>query len=246
MGRCACGTTINNDECACLLGSSDAVTITGTGAVEDPYIPTLVLDPDDGNTASVSAAGLLTNGMLIDTSAGRPGIVPTAGARVSLYETDTGLEWVWNGSAWVRRNAVGLLGIPGTRDSNYSNATTSFTTVVETPSIHVPDGERVLKITVTWPVAENPAGTFVLGVKRTLADGSSPATLQRWNGAGDSTSAVPGAQGFGAAYVVYEPAGLPEDDYKWQFVARSVAGIGGTTEIKCDSDFLATIAVEEV
>lgn len=245
MGRCGCGTTINNDECACLLASSDAVTITGTGAVGDPYIPTLVLDPDDGNTASVSAAGLLTNGMLIDTSAGRPGIAPAAGARVLLYETDTNLVWVWDGSDWQRLNAVGLLDL-GTRDSNYSNATTSFTTVVETPSIHVPDGLRVLKITVTWPVAENPSGSFVLGVKRTLADGSSPVTLQRWNGAGDSTSAEAGAQGFGAAYVVYERDGLPEDDYKWQFVARSEAGHAGTTVIKCDSDYLATIAVEEI
>jgi len=244
MARCACGTAINNDECACLLGSTDAVAVTGSGAVGDPYLSSLVLDPDDGNTASVSASGLFVPGMIVATSAERPGIVPAAGVRVLLDETDTDLVWKWNGTTWKRLAPKGLIGF-GSRDTSYSNATTSYTNVIGA-SAHVPDGGRVLQIAASWPKAENTAGSFRMGIKRTDDDGSNPEMLTSWTGSGDSTSPTAGAGGQGGSYLAYEGSGLPEGDYKWYLVARCVSGIDGTTVIDMDTDITSSIAVTEI
>lgn len=237
MGRCACGTTTNNDTCACALGSSDAIAVTGTGNIGDPYIPAQILDPDDGNTGSVSGAGLLVPGMLAATSAARPGLAPASGVRVQLYETDTDLTWVWNGSDWVRAFGKGLLDV-GRRVTTYSNATTSATVVVATGTIHIPDGLRPVQVTVSWPNIRNDNAVSVMGITRSLPDDTGINTIARWNN--DSLA------GLGGSYVAYEEDGVAEGDYVYHLVARPDTTLGGTTTIDADSDDQVVIAVTEL
>jgi len=245
VSRCGCGTQIVNDTCACALGGSDNITVTGSGNVGDPYIPDVILDPAVGNVLGASATGLYSAGMLDGTSADRATLAPGAGERVLFYETDTDLVWKWDGANWQRTGPSGFLGY-GVRTTDYTNATTAFTTVVESATIHVPDGLRPLRVTVAWPFAENTSGSFRLALRHTLSDGSADTAIAEWSASGDSTSGEAGSQGTGMTYVGFILGGLPEDDYKFQFKARSGATTGGTTSIPADIPDSVTLVVEEM
>lgn len=68
-------------------------------------------------------------------------------AGLTIYETDTDLEWLWTGSTWRRRGAKGWLA-GASRTSNLGvTGTTPF--VVAQTSVQVPGG-RTIDIKVNW------------------------------------------------------------------------------------------------
>lgn len=139
-------------------------------------------------------------GTYICTSASRPnsgvGGAPTwnnnhVGMRIR--ETDTSLEWLWNGSAFLRAAPVGRLGgaiNTGTVTANtYSSGTTNpYVTAVST-SVNIPPGNRWIEIISSWGLIQNTYGYtvfsfFIDGVEKKFLSVS-----------GDSSAASQGAQG---------------------------------------------------
>lgn len=79
MGRCGCSSV---DTCGCRFSASGGLTASGLGSLANP----IVIEPEATRRL-----------IIVCTSSSRPG-APAVGQMI--YETDTGLVYVWNGSAW--------------------------------------------------------------------------------------------------------------------------------------------------
>lgn len=118
-----------------------------------------------------------------DRIAAKPGIhICTASTRPSdwdsnhlgmmIYETDSGLEWRWNGSAFVRSGPVGSLGY-GIRTLSVTLGTSDE--VIVALNVTVPPGDRPVVVTASWAELSGPAWVSVYRgvqeVQRASCDG---------------------------------------------------------------------------
>jgi hypothetical protein len=87
-------------------------------------------------------------GAFICTSGTRPGSWSGANEGQFIIETDTGLLWRWNGSAFVRASAKGWLDT-NRRSTDLTGVGTSFTTLAQV-TVTVPDGGRSIRLTGSW------------------------------------------------------------------------------------------------
>lgn len=83
-------------------------------------------------------------GIRVVTAATRPTTWTAAHAGMFIYETDTGLAYVWNGSAFVRAFAKGHL-ISGERTSDFTTTSTTYGVVISA-TVSVPAGGRNLLV----------------------------------------------------------------------------------------------------
>lgn len=189
-------------------------------------------------------------GVLVCTSTTRPSWGTAQNGQL-ISETDTGLQWRWNGASWLRVAPVGLLKttVGGwaynqvTTDVTTSNRT-AYIIIVSVANVVVPSGNRNISITASWNKGDNSVGLIAAGIFRSNVNNQAP-QLAMWNIAGDSTSPEAGAQGNGGSYTCLERGGLAAGVYSWSFQFRSTS-FGGTSYIHSDTLAVASIAVIEV
>jgi hypothetical protein len=173
-------------------------------------------------------------GSFICTSSTRP-TWSTNQTGMKIFETDTGLEWWWNGTGWRRMGPSGMLktsaGQPAIAllTSNVSNSDAAhFSLVVAVSSVVVPDGNRPLRIVASWKNAAAGHGLSLGAIFRS-AVADTGQVLGTWQMAGDSTNPISGSQGQGGSYTAYERTGLSPGSYAWSFQFRVAAAGGPTT-----------------
>lgn len=171
-------------------------------------------------------------GITICTSSTRP-TWSTNQTGMRIFETDTGLEWWWSGTAWRRIGPAGLLKTTGGQpaityqSSSVSNSDpTTFTVVVVAQNIVVPDGMRPLQIIATWKTF---TASHELGVGSIFrsATANTGTVLGTWQMIDDPSGSHQG--GTGASYSAYERSGLSAGTYSWSFQFRVAAYAGGGT-----------------
>jgi hypothetical protein len=110
-----------------------------------------------------------------------------------IRETDTGLEWLWTGSTFVRAAPLGRLAgtvNTGTITANtFSSGTTNPYVTAVSMSVNIPAGNRWIQLLTTWGLVQNSYGYSVIGF---FVDGVEKYAI---GVAGDSTAPSPGAQG---------------------------------------------------
>lgn len=200
------------------------------------------------NWAKIDAAP----GSTICTSSTRP-TWGSAQNGMKIFETDTGLEWWWNGTVWKRVSPSGMLLTTGgtfavslqTADVANSDYNT-YSLVVSAQNVVVPDGMRPLRIVCCWKNCDATHGLAVGAVFRS-ATANTGQRLAVWQMSGDSTDPVSGGQGQGGSYTAYERTGLTAGTYSWSFQFRvSSTGGGGTATMHNDTQGgVCSIAVME-
>lgn len=92
-------------------------------------------------------------GTHICTAATRPTDWDANHLGMTIYETDSGLSWRWNGSAFVRDGAIGALGY-GIRTLPLTAGTTDEVAV--SLDVTIPPGGRSVIVTGSWAETSNP------------------------------------------------------------------------------------------
>lgn len=200
-----------------------------------------------------STADLITNlnildgkpGIHICTSTTRPpssgaGAWTTAQAGMSIYETNTKLQWFWTGTGWVR--AAGGVGILKTTSGAYAigekpaDDTTSSSDphlAVSINNVVVPDGHRSLMYVATWKDASNPGNGNVFPgyIYRSVTANSGP-VIAAWQ-----------IGTIGGTFVAFDRAGLAPGTYGFSF---QYAAPNGTSTLKGTSVTPISIAIIEL
>lgn len=170
-------------------------------------------------------------GPFICTSATRPAW-GSQNKGQQIIETDSGLTWYWNGTAFVKTVGAGLLQTTagasayGTRSADISNTTNSFVVAVAVTGVVVPPGTRPLKITSSWAYTETSSVDYMAMALYRSSVGNSGQIERQWNISG-STS--PGYQYYqtnlyrsnGMTVSAVIPAGLPSGTYDWSLQFRN-------------------------
>ena len=206
-------------------------------ASQSPHLGLIIPTTSD----AFSTTDVANNWSLIDkypgtylcTSTSRPnsgvGGAPTwtaANNGQRILETDTGLEWKWNGSQFTRVAAIGRLG------GNVNNGTVSVASgtpnnVVTASNINIPSGSRWLQITSSWVLVQNDtSGKTVLGV---YIDST---LLREYTITGDSSAPSAGAQGGSGSIITSTQvaAGLHSFSVKIRTVVLAPPNGGGTSQ----------------
>lgn len=199
-----------------------------------------------GNFEKIDAAP----GTHICTSTTRP-TWSSAQAGRRIYETNTGLEWVWGGTAWKRLYGSGLLKksdgsfAVGTRTTNGFSALTTFVVYISVSGVVVPDGNRPLKIEAWWPGLGNPVGRTAVGIYRSATNASGP--LLNWAYWTEDQLANGTGGGAGSLHAL-EINGLPAGVYNYSLQCRCTGSPGGDNAITmlCDPTAPGTITVTEL
>lgn len=163
-------------------------------------------------------------GVYICTSTSRPTWTAAQAGRL-IIETDTGLEWRWTGTQFVRLHGTGLLktssGAWATASAS-APATTSGTPVIAVPlpNVVVPAGNRPLRIDVEWGAVDNSTYAAYGHIFRSVVANSG--TRDRdWSFIPGSTG--PGTRA-GGTMTARIPDGLAAGTYNWSFQFNSPNG----------------------
>jgi hypothetical protein len=151
-----------------------------------------------------------------------------------ILETDTGLEWKWNGSAFARVAGIGH--IAGSANPNQvTNATYNLVSVTKLTNIGIPQGNRSLQIILGWDKVQNTNGISVIGL---TIDGT---IFKSWAVSGDSSAPSQGAQGSAGNVITFTnlPGGLHTFDMGVRVVNLAPpAGLGTSTCIGATLDVI--------
>lgn len=153
-----------------------------------------------------------------------------------IIETNTGLIWRWDGTAFVRHGPRGWLnGTP--RTAPISTTSTVFQVVVSTP-VTVPDGGRNVLMIATWGDVDNDAGVTRFGLFRDATQ------ITTWDWPGD-TGATAAEQGQGGSLALIDPApAAGAHTYTLQFA--TITGFGGTSTVRASAGQPTRLDVIEV
>jgi hypothetical protein len=182
-------------------------------------------------------------GLFVCTSTSRPAWGANQnGMRIS--ETDTGLLWTWNGTAFVRTHGIGNLGRV-TRTSNvgttstWTPPSTGSPTSALTQTVHPPNGNRLLMIVVEVPEVQNANGLSYLIIQRdaTILN-SYPVWTSQETGSGNSGNA-----GNKGDFTTFDTPNEASAVYSLYFAAATVTG-GTTTLVAAASRPIALTVLE--
>lgn len=182
-------------------------------------------------------------GSYICTSTTRPAWSAGQAGR-KIIETDTGLEWWWDGTDWNRLSASGLLKkndgnwAISERTSDFSTGSNTFVKVVTVTNVVVPAGRRPLKVEVAWYKARNASGNFGGAIFRSDTANSGPKEVS-WV-LGTSTQ---DANAGGGTYFAMIRNGLAPGTYDWSF---QITGPTGTSFVEATASTPTTILVSEM
>lgn len=182
-------------------------------------------------------------GTYICASSSRPSWTAAQGGR-KIYETDTGLEWIWTGTAFRRLGPFGLLKrndgsfAVGERTTDAQTTSNTFAKIVSVTGVVVPAGNRPLRIDVSWYKARNVSGNFSGAIFRSNTGNSGPKEAA-WV-FGTSTQ---DANAGGGTYFAIIRNGLNPGTYDWSF---QFSGVVGTSVIEATVATPSTIFVSEM
>lgn len=171
-----------------------------------------------------------TPGFFVCTSGTRPAW-GAAQAGQTISETDTGLDWKWDGVHWSRTSAMGLLKTTtgawaiSQRTSDFITSSSTYVIVTSVTNVVVPPGNRTLQFTVNYYRSEaGGTGSYFVGAvfrSNTAATGVVEFNFAcPDNGAGNAVGFLPG--------------GLAAGTYAWSFQVHesstsTTATVRGTT-----------------
>ena len=167
------------------------------------------LTSDDFDTAELAANWQKVDdhpGIFICTAGTRPGAWGSSHSGMFIFETDTGLIWRWNGSAFVRQGPQGHLGY--NHKTANQTGTGSYVNVVQV-TVSIPTGGRNIQITASWPEVTGGVAQFALfrgatqlTTSKTLAgSGGSLAYVDLAPSSGSTTYAIKVKNASGTAVV---------------------------------------------
>ena len=188
--------------------------------------------PDRFSTADVKANWDkidLAPGTHICTSTTRPTSWTTAQTGRKIIETNTGLEYMWTGTAWSRiSGGQGILRLTGgtpavaDRTTNFSTSSTTRVRAVTLSGVVVPAGNRTLMMVATFHQADNNSGAFEISILRSATNDSGPVL-------GKMTLGAQEGRGQGATFASFEKSGLNPGTYDFSLQVRSFPAVGGTS-----------------
>lgn len=168
-------------------------------------------------------------GSFICTSTTRPSWTVAQTGR-KIFETNTGLEWVWTGTTWLRlTGGSGILrlsnGSPAIAERTTTFTTTSDTSVIVVglPSVVVPAGNRPLLIMALWINADNTSGPYPVAIFRSNANNTGP--ILGLTAVAHHTHLAGG----GGALSTFEREGLDAGTYDFSLQISRYSTIGGTS-----------------
>jgi len=174
-------------------------------------------------------------GVFVCTSSTRPSTWGERQAGMFIWETDTELLWVWNGSAFARKHAKGNIGYTAVT-SDASTASTSLQTAA-TAAVTVAAGNRRHRITVGASEVWNTNELTQLAIYRGAT------ALMKWYAHGGPT----GPTVFDTKPVSMTVYDLPTSGVQtYTFQYSAVATVGGTSTIEADANNPIFISVDEV
>jgi len=160
-----------------------------------------------------------------------------------ILETDTGLEWRWDGAAFQRIAPIGLLKTTtgawarAQRTSDFNTSSTSDVVCVALANVVVPPGNRTLRFDVTFFRSEaggSAANYFYGNVRRASTNNT---------GTKEFEFACPdNASGDHAGYI---PGGLPAGTYSWSFQIRAF-GAATSPTIRANGTTPCELTVTEI
>lgn len=168
-------------------------------------------------------------GAYICTSTTRPPIGTASGSWWTaqkgrkIIETDTGLEWMFDGTKFVRLSAVGLLKTSsggwaiGEKPSDFTTTSQTYVQAVTLSNVVVPAGNRPIRVEVAYNNLKSSDG-FVLAIFRSNANNSGPKQVE-W-GAGTTGQTFAG----GGTFFSVERNGLAAGTYNFSVQAKSNSG----------------------
>lgn len=183
-------------------------------------------------------------GAFICTSGSRPTWTAAQEGR-HIYETNTGLEWIWDGAKFVRASAFGLLKRSdgswaiGERATDYSTNSKAYVVVVSVTNVVIPAGTRPIRAEVAYNSAQNTVGAFSIGIFRSATNNSGP-LMSNWL-SGPASDANAG----GGAFWTLERNGLAAGTYSFSLQIHSNS-VGGTSTLRGSSIQPITIAISEM
>lgn len=172
-------------------------------------------------------------GVHICTSTTRPSNWTAAMVGRRILETDSRLEWMWDGTQFIRLSGTGLLRRTdgsfaiGERTSNYSTTANNFTKVVSVTNVVVPAGNRPLRIDLAWRRATNTQANFEAAIFRSDTNNSGPKDAAWQMGTSNRDENAGGGVFWGIIR-----SGLAAGTYHWSFQITAQDGtstIVGTT-----------------
>lgn len=185
-------------------------------------------------------------GSYICTSSTRPTWTAAQAGR-KIIETNTELEWMWNGTDFVRLAATGLLKRSngdwaiGERTTGFSTSSTTYVKAVSVTSVVVPAGRRPIRIECSWTKARFTKGNFYGAIFRSNTSNSGP-RLAGWN---FGTSADDANAGGGVFWCI-ERAGLAAGTYDFSMQVMIPSNVSGTAYVDVSNVSPITIMVTEV
>lgn len=188
-------------------------------------------------------------GIFICTSGTRPEW-GAAQAGMRIHETNTGLDWRWDGTQFLRTSPMGMLKTTtggwarAQRTTDFSTTSQTYVVAVSLSNVVVPAGNRTLQLVVTFPRAENSAGMSAIAIFRSVT--ANTGTQEGgWWASGDSTNPTAGAQGQGGTFIAWIPGGLAAGTYSWSVQLRASTA-GGTSILRAGTTTPCELSVIEV
>ncbi len=154
---------------------------------------------------------------------------------MGIWETDTKLKWRWDGAAWERLEAKGLL-IHAAVTADVSTALTAYQVAV-TASAAVPAGGRRVQITAAIPSVASTASFTWLAIFRAATQ------LTAWANKGGVGATVDDREEPEFVTIFDQPAAAT---YAYTIQYRADAGYGGTSTLAASATAPITLTVVEV
>ena len=186
-------------------------------------------------------------GLYICTSGTRPAGWGAAHSGMRIWETDTSLEWYWNGTAFRRINPLGLLGDPAELAADFptaaTSATTALTTTVTVPVTNSGSTTKRIRVSASFYGLDNGTGTTFGACEVSLYRDSTALKTVLWRGR-PTTATSPLDWGPGGTIEAYDAT--PAGSQTFTLRVNSLSSVGGTTTLRASPTQKATLAVEEV
>lgn len=182
------------------------------------------------------------------TSSTRPSGWGGAQNGIHIFETDRGLLWRWNGTAFVRTSPKGLLADPTeiTADFTTSSTTpvTAISAAVTIPVTNAGSTTKRIKIEGSWYALYNGTSTTLGACEVSILRDPGAVVIKsmRWRGR-PATASSPLDWGEGGTIVGWDAPSAGSATYR--LCVNSISSVGGSTVLRATSTARASLAVSE-